>query len=111
MTANNTLTLTHNQCRIQLLSGHTCQQQLHGLIMIFLSKNLRKKRTVGCNCLYDLTIIINDITPGNYAFTFIEPYRHDSDEIISFILGLNNEDSGLVTVDRNGYPWGNKNDE
>jgi len=59
-----------------------------------------------CNCLYDLTIEITDISPGNYSFTFIEPYLNEDNEIISFVLGLNDEDSGIITFFRKGYPWG-----
>ncbi len=59
-----------------------------------------------CNCLYDLLIVIDDINPGNYTLTFVEPYLPNENEIINFVLGLNEEDSGLITFNRRGYPWG-----
>ncbi len=59
-----------------------------------------------CNCLYDLKIIIDDIKPGNYSFTIIEPYLPDDNEIITFVLGLNEKDEGIIKFKRQGYPWG-----
>ncbi|MBN2280014.1 MAG: hypothetical protein JXQ65_05500 [Candidatus Marinimicrobia bacterium] len=59
-----------------------------------------------CNCLYDLKIVIDDIQPGNYCFTFAEPYLPEGNKTITFILGLNEKNEGLVTFPRKGYPWG-----
>lgn len=59
-----------------------------------------------CDCLYDLFIEIDDIEPGNYSFSVLEPYLPENNENIYFILGLNKNNSGLITFKRHGYPWG-----
>jgi len=70
-------------------------------------EEFESEATCKCNCLYDLKILITNIKPGNYSFTVIEPYRYEDNEIITFVLGLNEEDRGLIKFKRRGYPWGN----
>ena len=59
-----------------------------------------------CNCLFDIKIVISDLEPATYHFTFVEPYLPENNKIIEFSLDLENESEGSICFDRHGYPWG-----
>jgi hypothetical protein len=58
-----------------------------------------------CNCLYDLTMQINQVVPGVYKLKFHEPYVGNQ-PMLFFELNLTQDTSGTFTVTRTGYPWG-----
>ncbi len=99
------LILTHINAGFNCCPGELYTEIINtdGDIMI---EEFETEAACKCNCLYDLKIVIDDIVPGNYSFTIIEPYLPDDNEIITFVLGLNNEDEGIIKFKRRGYPWG-----
>ncbi|UCF06461.1 MAG: hypothetical protein JSV33_05390 [bacterium] len=58
-----------------------------------------------CLCLFDVHYRIDDLPPGTYTITFIEPYRRGEDEVLEFTVELDGTTSGSHCVERNHYPW------
>jgi len=58
-----------------------------------------------CDCLYDLTITLENVLTGEYIIKFIEPYSHDMKELI-FNVDFTKLSVGEFCVTRKSYPWG-----
>lgn len=58
-----------------------------------------------CECLYDLTIEINNVPESTYQIKFIEPNVGEMEKI-AFELDLKNEKTGYFCIVRKQYPWG-----
>jgi hypothetical protein len=58
-----------------------------------------------CNCLYDLTIELDNIELKTYYLSFIEPYRGEQERIV-FAIDLSAGSEGSYCVTRKSYPWG-----
>ncbi len=103
----NVLTLTHINAGF-----NCCPDSIYTEVSIeendIVIEECEKESGCHCNCLYDLVIVIENIQPGNYSFTFIEPYLNEDNDIITFILGINDEKEGVIKFNRDGYPWGIK---
>jgi hypothetical protein len=59
-----------------------------------------------CLCLFDVEYVIEDLSPGVYQLTFVEPYRPQSDPVLQTTLDLEAASSGRFCVPRSQYPWG-----
>jgi len=99
-----TLTLNHinagfNCCPDSLNATFDLQ---NGLITI---QQIEYGGVCDCNCLFDLTYVINLLPPGDYTIMVNEPYRHPEDPELIFEVDLNTADSGLYCVPRSYYPW------
>jgi hypothetical protein len=58
-----------------------------------------------CLCLFDVHYRIDDLPPGTYTITFIEPYRRGDDEVLEFTVELEGTASGSHCEERSHYPW------
>lgn len=58
-----------------------------------------------CNCLFDLDIKLNGISPKMYYVKIIEPYAEDQEKL-NFEMDLENDSRGSYCVTRKLYPWG-----
>ena len=59
-----------------------------------------------CLCLFDLDYQIENLTPGEYTITVIEPYTQEWDDPLEFDVDLSEAGSGNFCVYRYIYPWG-----
>ena len=57
-----------------------------------------------CNCLYDLTFVLNDVSADKYVLKFIEPYAMGTTPLI-FDIDLPRKGSDIFCVVRKKYPW------
>ncbi|HRZ98802.1 MAG TPA: hypothetical protein P5084_14695 [Paludibacter sp.] len=57
-----------------------------------------------CNCLYDLTFVLTDVSTQNYVIKFIEPYAKNATPLI-FDIDLKLDESDIFCVVRKNYPW------
>ncbi len=58
-----------------------------------------------CNCLFDLDIVVNDVSAASYHVKFIEPYAGEQEKL-EFSIDLSDETEGSFCVTRTQYPWG-----
>ena len=58
-----------------------------------------------CDCLFDLDIELNGVSPQNYHIRFIEPYVENLEKLV-FDIDLSKDKEGSFCVTRKGYPWG-----
>jgi hypothetical protein len=102
--SDNTLSLTHINAGF-----NCCPESLYCKISLsndtIYIQEFEKKALCDCNCLYDLSIEINDITAKTYILHVIEPYAEGLDPLC-FTINLNANKSGLYSVVRKQYPWG-----
>ncbi len=59
-----------------------------------------------CNCLYDLTMRVNDVAPARYVVQVIEPLRSKDEDALEFSMDLSTQTTGEFCVPRFMYPWG-----
>jgi len=60
-----------------------------------------------CLCLFDLTLEIVNLDPGDYTISVTEPYVEPSEEKMEFPISLSSTpSSGIHCVKRLHYPWG-----
>lgn len=70
-----------------------------------LIKEREKEALCNCNCLYDLSIDVNNLKKKKYFVQFIEPYAQTL-ALLHFEIDLKNASSGSYSVVRKQYPWG-----
>lgn len=58
-----------------------------------------------CLCLYDLTYEISGIAGGEITISFVEPYLHEGDELLTVTVDLDDEPTGSYCLQRFTYPW------
>ncbi len=58
-----------------------------------------------CLCLFDFTYYLHNIQPGTYTIRIVEPYRHYTDEELTFTVQLVAHAEGQYCVPRTWYPW------
>ncbi len=58
-----------------------------------------------CLCLYDISIEVNNVSPGYYSIIFNEPYAEQGPPI-EFDANLNSAILDTLYFERNYYPWG-----
>ncbi len=59
-----------------------------------------------CDCLFNLDYQIENLTPGQYTITVIEPYTIEGDDPLEFDVDLSTATTGSYCVYRYHYPWG-----
>lgn len=60
-----------------------------------------------CMCLFDLSITIPGLPPGEYRIVVDEPYLPPGEPQLDFTVDLNWPVTNRVCVFRDFYPWGN----
>ena len=68
-------------------------------------KELETSAACDCNCLYDVSIQISNISTKKYYIKVIEPYINNQTEL-KFEIDLTHNKSGSYSVVRKNYPWG-----
>lgn len=102
--ADGTLTLKHINSVF-----NCCPGNIFGNVKI--SKNAieitegSEKYDCKCNCLYDLTFEIKNLSPGIYKISIPEINKLSTDEAISFSIDLNTNPKGFKIFARRCYPW------
>lgn len=99
-----TLSLTHintgfNCCPDKL----SCEVNLENDTLRI--EEFEKVAACDCNCLFDLSIGIENIEKKSYHIQFIEPYAKGLAPLY-FDINLNNNQTGSYSVVRKQYPWG-----
>lgn len=59
-----------------------------------------------CNCLYDLTYEIKNLSLGVYTISIPEAIDKTTEEPINFTIDLNAAKKGSKVYTRHSYPWG-----
>ncbi|HQB76855.1 MAG TPA: hypothetical protein PLJ52_00760 [Tenuifilaceae bacterium] len=97
------LTLTHENAAFNCCPGEVESRAILRGSNIVVAE---VEQTQGCNCtcLYDITIVINDIEKKGYVVKFNEPYLGNQVQI-SFVINLAEATSGSATFARDLYPW------
>lgn len=103
--ANKTLFLKHVNAGFNCCPG-TLSANITLVENIITIAESEQEAACHCNCLFDLTFEITDLKPGAYRIVMVEPYLHDDDPALSFLLDLTTEPNGNVCVPRVHYPWG-----
>ncbi len=68
-------------------------------------KTMEKEAKCNCNCLYDIVVKVENITPAKYVIRFSEQYAANMEKLI-FNIDLKTQKSGYFCVLRKSYPWG-----
>ena len=102
---SNTLSITHINAAFNCCPGElTAHSKVaNGTIKI---EEKETEAQCFCNCLYDLTYKISNITPGKYTLKVIEPYVDSNSDQLEFTVDLTSSTSGTYCVNRTTYPWG-----
>ncbi len=59
-----------------------------------------------CDCLFDLSIVVENVPPRTFGIVVEEPLRNAQDVPIDFTIDLAKDTQGEHCVARNFYPWG-----
>lgn len=59
-----------------------------------------------CDCLFNLDYQIENLSPGAYTITVVEPYTIEGDDPLEFDVDLSTAATGSYCVYRYHYPWG-----
>lgn len=101
---SNQLILTHINAGFNCCPGViNSQSQLDGS-KIIITEN-ESQQGCHCSCLYDITIQVDNVSPGYYTIKINEPYAEQGPPI-EFDANLNYAILDTLYFERNYYPWG-----
>jgi hypothetical protein len=78
--------------------------QVEGSMIII--EDIELADSCDCLCLFDLDYEIQDLEPGYYTISVIEPYAPEPYEPLIFEVDLTEVTSGRYCIYRDHYPWG-----
>ncbi len=102
--SNNTLVLTHANAGLNCCPVIVADIRVIGSDII-IEEIDSLEAPCDCNCLFDIDYKINNLPPGEYTLSVIEPYLHPEDVPLEFMIDLTEPTSGIHCEERTHYPW------